>query len=157
MLPLLTDSVNREKAHAMFDLPGEIVRAIAAGAGDSLGSRGVAAAGRLISALRRKFRGDPESRGVLEIALESPDDLPVQEDLVSLLRRHILADPAFSEWLESLWSEVGPDLQVDTSRSVNIVHGEVRGNVIQSRDVHGGIHLGSSGDAGLSSDRDASH
>jgi hypothetical protein len=86
--------------------------------------------------------------------------LPGVADLVMYARRlrgRILADPAFSEWLEGLWSEVGPHLQVDTSRSVNIVHGEVRGNVIQSRDVHGGIHLGSSGDAGLSSDSDTPH
>ena len=126
----------------MGDLAVEIVTAIATGAGDSLAAKGIEAVGRLISALRAKFRGDPGSRGTLEIAVEAPDDLAARENLVTLLRDRILHDAEFGEWLENLWAEVAPDIQEDASKSVNIVHGNVKGNVVQSRDVQGGIHLG---------------
>jgi hypothetical protein len=124
------------------DLASEVVRAMATGAGESISAQAMSAVERLISGLRAKFHGDPQARGTLEIALETPDDSPARENLVSLIRNRILQDREFSEWLESLWSGVRPDLQMDASNSVNIVRGDVKGDVIQARDVHGGIHIG---------------
>jgi hypothetical protein len=129
------------------DLAGEVVKAMATGAGESISTQAMAAVECLISGLRAKFHGDPQSRGMLEIALEAPEDLPARENLVSLLHNCILQDPGFSEWQESLWSGVRPDLQMDASRSANIVCGDVQGDVIQVRDVHGGIHIGRRGSA----------
>lgn len=126
----------------MIDLAVQVVTAIVSGAGDSLAAKGVTALGHLISELRTKFRGDPAARGTLEMVLETPDDLAASEDLVSTFRDRILHDTDFSEWLAGLWAEVGPDLQVDASRSANVVHGNVQGNVVQTRDVQGGIHIG---------------
>jgi hypothetical protein len=127
----------------MVDLAAEIVTAIASGAGDSLGARGVAAAGRLISALRARLRSDPGSRGTLEIALEAPAEQTALESLAALLRDRVTRDAEFGLWLANLWDEVGPDLKLNDGVSVNVIHGTVQGNIVQARDVHGNIHIGS--------------
>jgi hypothetical protein len=85
-----------------------IATAIASGAGGSIGASGAAALGRLISALRAKFRGDPAARGTLEIAVESPGSQAAGDDLVAVLRARIANDPGFGEWLLGLWIEVAP-------------------------------------------------
>jgi Mn-containing catalase len=130
------------KETTVADLAIEVVKAIAAGTGDTLATKGIDAVGRLISALRMKFRSDPGSRGTLEITLDTPDDLAARDNLVALLHQRILHDTEFSAWLERLWDEVGPDILGDASKSANIVQGDVRGNVVQTRDVQGGIHIG---------------
>lgn len=116
-----------------------IVTAIASGAGGSIGAGGAAALGRLISALRVRFRGDPAARGTLEIAVESPGTRVAGEDLVAVLRARIASDPGFGEWLQSLWIEVAPEL--DAGKQTNVISGTVKGNVIQARDIQGGIHF----------------
>jgi hypothetical protein len=136
----------------MTDLAVEVVKAIASGAGDGLAARGIEAIGRLTSALRAKLRGDAMARGTLEIAIEDPGDANARGDLEALLRERIHHDAGFSAWLEALWSEVGPDLKVDASKSANIVHGNVQGDVVQARDVHGGIRIGRSGTASAGDD-----
>lgn len=125
----------------MVDLAVEVVKAIASGAGDSLAAKGMEGVGRLIGALRARLRGDARARGALEIAIEGPADAAAQADLEVLLRERILRDAEFSAWLQGLWSEVGPDIKADASTSANIVRGTVHGDVIQARDVHGGIHI----------------
>jgi hypothetical protein len=128
----------------MVDLAAEVVTAIASGVGGSIGTKGAEAIGRLISALRARFRGQPTERGVLEITLESPRDATARDQLATLLRDHIHRDAEFKEWLASLWVEVQADLQAGISNSTNIITGTVHGSTIQARDVHGGIHLGRS-------------
>jgi hypothetical protein len=135
----------------MVDLAVEVVQAIASGAGDRLTAGGMDVVGRLISALRAKLRGDARARGALEIAIEDPSDPAARGDLEALLRERILRDTEFTAWLQALWSEVGPDLRMDASTSANILSGTVHGDVVQARDVHGGIHIGrrdAAGDAG---------
>jgi hypothetical protein len=124
------------------DLAVEVVTAIASGAGESLAARGIEAAGRLASALRARLRGDARARGARESALEDPADASARGELEALLRERISRDAEFRAWLEALWSEVGPDIRLEAGESANIVHGNVHGDVVQARDVHGGIHIG---------------
>lgn len=126
----------------MADLAVEIVTAIASGAGDSLAAKGIEAAGRLVSALRARLRGDAPARGALEIAVEDPGDAAARGQLEALLRERISRDAEFRAWLEDLWSEVGPAIRLEAGQSANIVRGNVHGDVVQARDVHGGIHIG---------------
>lgn len=126
----------------MVDLAVEVVTAIATGAGDRVAAKGIEAVGRLVSALRAKLRGDARTRGALEIALEDPGDVTARGDLEALLRERIQRDAEFSAWLEALWAEVGPEIGMDASKSTNVVHGNIQGDVVQARDVHGGIHIG---------------
>lgn len=126
----------------MIDLAAQVVTAVASGAGGTIGAKGTEAISRLIAGLRTKFRHQPESRGALEISLESPDDAAARELLASTLRDHIRHDAEFGEWLAGLWAEVQPDLRADAGDSANIITGTVHGSVVQARDVQGGIHLG---------------
>ncbi|HEX4830573.1 MAG TPA: hypothetical protein VH478_05710 [Trebonia sp.] len=126
----------------MVDLAAEIVTAVASGAGGSIGSRGAEAIGRLVAGLRERFRGRAESRGALEISLESPEDPVARESLASVLREHMERDPEFGEWLARAWAEIAPGGAADASNSANVISGTVQGNVVQARDVHGDIHLG---------------
>jgi hypothetical protein len=123
------------------DLVNEIVTTIASSAGRSFAAEGMEALGRLIAALRDKFRSEPQSRGTLEIAIETPDDLAASQNLAALLRERCLQDEGFREWLGGLWTPIGRDLAVDESRSANVIHGNVEGHVVQSRDVQGGIRI----------------
>lgn len=133
----------------MVDLAVEVVNAIASGTGDRLAAVSMDAVGRLTSALRAKLRGEARARGVLEIAVEDPSDTEAREGLEVLLRERIRRDAEFSAWLEALWSDVGPDLKTNASKSANVVHGNVHGDVVQARDVHGGIHIGRRDDTTL--------
>jgi hypothetical protein len=123
------------------DLAAEVVTAIASGAGGSIGTTGAQAIGRLISALRTRFLGQPAERGILEISLESPGNATAKDQPAIILRDHIRGDAEFEEWLASLWTEIQTDLQASVSNSTNVITGTVHGSVIQARDVHGGIHL----------------
>lgn len=125
----------------MIDLAVEVVTAIASGAAGSLGSKGTEAAGRLLAALRAKFRGHPASRGALEISVENPDDDTARYDLISMLREHIGHDAEFAALLAKLWNEIRSALEADAVRSANHISGTVHGSAIQARDVQGGIHL----------------
>ncbi len=136
----------------MADLAVEIVTAIATGAGDSLAAKGIEAAGRLVSALRARLRGDAPARGALEIAVEDPGDPAARGQLEALLRERISCDAEFRAWLEALWSEVGPAIRPEAGESANIVHGDVHGDVVQARDVHGGIHIGRADGAATAGD-----
>lgn len=118
-----------------------IATAIASGAGGSIGAGATAALARLIAALRAKFRGDPAAQDMLEIAAESPSSQAAEEDLVAVLRSRIASDPGFGEWLLSLWIEVAPQLESDGEKQTNIVSGTIKGNVIQARDIRGGVHF----------------
>lgn len=131
----------------MIDLAAEVAQAAASGAAGRLASGGMEAAVRLVSALRAKFRSDARARDALEAMVDQPNDVAACGDLESLLRERTRGDAGFAAWLEALWDEAAPDVNADGG-STNIVHGAVHGDVIQARDVHGGIHIGRRTDEG---------
>lgn len=69
------------------------------------------AAARLVSALRAKFRGDSGAK-TLDTALGEPDD-GARGELGTLLRERIREDDGFAAWIETLWTEAGPDIKSD--------------------------------------------
>jgi hypothetical protein len=125
----------------MDDLVVAVATAIASGAGGSLGTSGAAAVGRLISALRAKFRHSPTIRGALEIAVDEPTDPGAGAALQVALNELITRDAEFGQWLATLWEETRQELPSHDCSSKNIIHGEVHGTVVQARDIHGGIHI----------------
>lgn len=132
----------------MVDLAAEVAQAAASGAAGRLTAGGIEAVARLVSALRTKFRGDAGARGTLEIALDEPGDDGARGELEALLRDRVRDDPGFAAWLETLWAETAPGFKAD-NRSANVIHGTaVHGDIIQLRNVHGGIHKTPRGDAG---------
>lgn len=131
----------------MIDLAAEVAQAAASGAAGRLASGGIEAAARLVSALRARFRSDARARETLKVMFDEPGDARARGDLESLLRDRIRGDAGFAAWLEALWDETAPDINAD-GRSANIVHGTVHGDVIQARNVHGGIYIGRRDDEG---------
>jgi hypothetical protein len=125
----------------MDDLVVAVATAIASGAGGSLGGGGAAAVGRLISALRAKFRHSPAERGALEIAVDEPTD-PDAEKALQVARNDLITrDAEFGQWLTALWEEISPELPSRDGSSKNIIYGDVHGTAVQARDIHGGIHI----------------
>lgn len=126
----------------MSEVALDIATAIASGAGGSLGASSASAISRLVSALREKLRGNPAARRTLDTAVDPPVDPAAREDLRALLGELIAQDADFGTWLGNLWAEIAQELHADASKSVNSVSGTVLGNVVQARDVHGGINIG---------------
>lgn len=118
-----------------------VVAAIASGAGGSLGASGAAAVGRLISALRAKFRHSPAALGALEIAVDEPTDTDAGAALQVALNEVITEDAEFGQWLATLWEEIRQELPSHDGSSKNIIHGDVHGTAVQARDIHGAIHI----------------
>jgi hypothetical protein len=85
------------------DLVVAVATAIASGAGDSLGTSGAAAVGRLISALRAKFQHSPAARRALEMAVDEPTDPDAGAALQVALNELITRDAEFGQWLATLW------------------------------------------------------
>ena len=118
-------------------------------------AEGLAAGGRaafeaLVRMVRRRF-GDSESAppDSAQAALaETGIDLP-RDARIGILRRAlaqaIADDPGFEAELRDLWQELSPHLGAGTGNTINNVSGAVSGNVVQARDVHGGISFGAPG------------
>lgn len=109
---------------------------------------GLAEAGRvtcqgLVRLVRRRFRSDPAAEEALEAAEADPSDSGHLDRLRAALERLAAEDPAFDTELRALWREVQPHLAAASGGVVNMVSGDVRGGVVQARDVHGGITFGS--------------
>jgi hypothetical protein len=123
-------------------LTTEIAVAVTSSAVTSLAEGGSKALVRLVGALRERFRRQPAERGVLEIALENPDDPEARRALVQLLDEHARNDPEFARQMHDLWAEAAAELDAAMGSTTNTVRGDVGGNVVQTRDVYGGITLG---------------
>jgi hypothetical protein len=120
----------------------DLVSALASSGGRAVAGAVASAIGRLAAGLRDKFRKDPTARGALEIVVDDPGDVEAKENLAVLLDQHVKQDPEFSAWLRTEWGLVRPLIaQVDRSVA-NTVCGNVSGNVVQARDIEGGVHVG---------------
>jgi hypothetical protein len=121
----------------------DLVSALTTSGGRALTEVAVSAIGKLTAGLRERFRKNPTVRGALEIVVDDPDDVEAKESLAVLIEERIKQDPEFSAWLRAEWALVLPVLaQVDRS-VINTVAGNVSGNVVQARNIDGGVHIGS--------------
>jgi len=94
---------------------------------EGLAAGGKAAFEALVRLVRRKFH-DPESSG--------------SEVLHQALTRAVAEDPEFEVELRDRWQDLAPHLDARSRDMINNVSGPVSGNVVQARDVHGGISFG---------------
>jgi len=118
-------------------------------------AEGLAAGGRaafeaLMRLVRRRFQ-DPESvssESVQAALAEAGTDSPENERIAVLrqaLARAIADDSGFEAELRDRWSALSPHLNASAGDVINSVSGTVLGNVVQARDVHGGISFGAPG------------
>lgn len=129
------------------DILGAVALTLATGAATGLTEGGRAAFAALTGLVRRRFQGHESAQAVLsevETGAKTADHARVQA-LRDELVRTIADDPAFGKQLQRHWADLRPYLRVDTGGAVNNLSGSVRGNVVQARDVHGGISFGEAG------------
>ncbi|MET0134428.1 MAG: hypothetical protein ABW215_12640 [Kibdelosporangium sp.] len=102
-----------------------------------------AAAGRVVTGLykliKEKFSDDPVASAVLEAAEGTAEDSQEVRDLSVAIERAETADPIFAEQLRTLWHQTENDQHADHGGVANHVSGTVQGNVVQARDISGGI------------------
>jgi hypothetical protein len=125
-------------------LTATIVEALAASGAKTLADGGTSALRRLIGVLRDRFRRHPAGRGVLEIALENPDDPEARAALLRLLEEHISNDPDFAQELNALRTDIEAERQPGDQSAHNTVR-DVSGNLVQARDINGHIIMGGGG------------
>jgi hypothetical protein len=102
---------------------GKTTEALTAGAKNALG--------KLVELIRRRFARDDAAPK----ALEGAD----ADTLAAHLERLAAQDPEFARELRALWSQASTQLHAEHGGVINEVSGDVGGNVVQARDVTGGI------------------
>jgi hypothetical protein len=102
-----------------------------------------AAASRTVAGLYKlikdKFSDDPVATAVLEAAEGTAEDSQEVQDLSATLEHTAGQDSAFSEELRELWHQANVAQRGDSGGVANQVSGTVHGNVVQARDISGGI------------------
>jgi hypothetical protein len=94
----------------------------------------------LVTLVRKRFQSRSSDRELVERALDGQVEPAHAEPLAELLRRESEVDPEFARQVHVLWRAARA--QSDGHPQVaNAVFGDVDGTVVQTRDVHGGIHL----------------
>ena len=96
-------------------------------------------ASSLYEVVRRKFTRSPETTTVLEKALGSDPDSEQVRVLSEELDRAERADPEFAADLRAVWGQVSAQQRADGDGVTNQVSGTVSGNVLQARDIDGGV------------------
>ena len=117
-------------------------------------AEGLAAGGRaafeaLAGLVRRRFAGRASAQAALA-ERESEIDLAADariEILRQALAQVVAENPGFEAELRERWLALSPHLSVGDGGVINSVSGTVEGNVVQARDVHGGISFGPAGRA----------
>ncbi|WP_228709497.1 hypothetical protein [Amycolatopsis keratiniphila] len=102
-----------------------------------------AVAGRAVAGLyqliKAKFADDPDASAVLEAAEGAAADSKEVGELAAALEEKQGADPAFGERLREEWDRVTVEQNAGSGGVANQVSGQVGGNVVQARDIQGGI------------------
>jgi hypothetical protein len=93
----------------------------------------------LVSLVRERFRRTPSDQETLDSAVRAPSDPTTVRRLAEALDRRMRADPAFAQQLRARWAEIVAAEAALRDQVANTVKGPVRGNVVQARDVQGGI------------------
>jgi len=112
-------------------------------------AEGLAATGRaafeaLARLVRRKFADRASTQAALEGGADSTKDARI-EILREALAQAVADDSAFEAELRDRWQALSPHLNTGEGSVIKSVAGTVEGNVVQARDVHGGISFGGPG------------
>jgi hypothetical protein len=94
---------------------------------------------KLASLVRERFRRNPSDQEILDSAVSAPSDHTTVRGLADALDRHMRADPVFARQLRALWTEIVAAEAGACDGVSNVIRGQVHGNVVQARDVQGGI------------------
>jgi hypothetical protein len=112
-------------------------------------AEGLAAGGRaafdaLVRLVRRRLERPGSALELPEAGADAPNATPI-EVVRQRLANAAADDSGFEAHLSELWQVLSPYLEARDGGVINTVAGNVEGNVVQVRDVHGGISFGSPG------------
>ncbi|NMO56707.1 hypothetical protein HH310_36730 [Actinoplanes sp. TBRC 11911] len=124
------------------DIFAAVALTLATNAAEALTEGGKAAFAALAGLIKRRFRGRGSAQAALVEAEADPADDTRIESLREELARAAAEDPRFDQELRRLWRDLAPALTAGTGGVINNVSGSVEGNVVQARDVQGGISFG---------------
>jgi hypothetical protein len=97
----------------------------------------------LYNLVRNKFKGRKQALDTLNAANGAPKDSPQVIALAEELATAEAYDPQFSEQLRRGWAEIQTHNVASGDGVANSVSGNVKGSVVQARDIHGNISFGS--------------
>lgn len=116
---------------------------IAVALADRVAVAGTSALRSLFELVKKKFDRDPEATDALTAAQAEPDSNERVETLSAALSKAAQDDPEFATRMFSLWDRAAGELRADRGGVVNQVSGQVSGQVVQARDITGGVSFGS--------------
>ena len=119
----------------------DVANAVASGVVTALAERGSIAARKLVELVRDKLRPATASSDADPGADLDVTSWPTPE-LLHAFELYAQRDVAWVALVRSAWDELAPDGAIEGGVAKNSVSGNVIGNVVQARDVHGGISLG---------------
>lgn len=119
-----------------------VALALATKAVEGLTEGGKAAFAALARLVKRRFQGHGSAQAALAEAEADPADDTRIQSLRKKLAQATAEDPAFGYELRRLWRDLSPHLVASTDGVINHLSGSAGGNVVQARDVHGGISFG---------------
>ncbi|MGH3853224.1 MAG: hypothetical protein ACRDR6_06935 [Pseudonocardiaceae bacterium] len=93
----------------------------------------------LYDLVKKKFTGAPSATKALDDAEGSPPDSPEVHALSDELARAESLDLRFAADLRAMWGQVLAQQRADNGGVVNEITGTVSGNVLQARDIAGGV------------------
>ncbi|MEV6620310.1 hypothetical protein AB0M83_13000 [Amycolatopsis sp. NPDC051106] len=102
-----------------------------------------AVAGRAVVSLyhlvKAKFADDPEATAVLEAAEGAEQESPQVRQLAAALEAKQTEDPGFGEQVRAEWERHTSEQHATFGGVTNHISGHVSGNVVQARDITGGV------------------
>jgi hypothetical protein len=126
------------------DILTAVALALATKAVDGLTEGGKVAFAALTRLVRERFQRRASARAALaEAEARSPNEARIQS-LRDELALTAANDPEFDRELRRLWRYVSTHVAT-AGGVINNFSGPVRGNVVQARDVHGGMSFGETG------------
>ncbi|MET8997385.1 hypothetical protein [Amycolatopsis sp. NPDC004169] len=121
-----------DRKESEVSMPEPVLISIAA----ALASRSVVGLYKLV---KRKFSDDPEATTILEAAEGAAEDAPALKKLQEKLADAQAKDPAFGKELHEEWERAQAVNKAEANGTVNSVTGYVSGNVVQAREIQGGV------------------
>ncbi|WP_432825702.1 hypothetical protein [Dactylosporangium sp. CA-092794] len=115
---------------------------LATKAAEGLAAGGRAAFQALARLVRSRFEGLASAQAALGDAEADPAGASRIEALREALAQAIADDPTFEAELRNLWQDLSPHINASDGAVINSISGTVDGNVVQARDVQGGISFG---------------
>jgi hypothetical protein len=119
-----------------------VATAVATQAADAAFQGGRTALAKLTQLIRDRFAREPSVMAALTAAAAKPSDDDRVRALAAAIERAATDDAGFGDQLRSLWGRHREEIVASEGGVINSNTGVVTGHLLQTRDIHGDVHLG---------------